>query len=232
MVPTSAFLPPDRTVFPIDESPPSSPLSVTPITTDSELADIHETLMGSLTDSEAWEANEPVTTTSPVKLMAPLPPAFQGVDLGDLKQNLGFGDVEMEEEHEPWLGQMFHVPAAMPQVEPDVFQPYQPLPKRHVYRAKASTSFNASNVSGLQTHWLPSAGRRADIPIAGGMVYIRQEWVKIVVHKFTFATRTDLTPILAGIFPLGGRIDGKNISSARLLKYVFRKLPGTVKINR
>ena len=233
-------MPPDRTVFPIDESPPSSPIS---ITTDSEAGDIHTKLMSSITDSDEWEANmpaalmgyerEPATQTSPVKTTVPLPIAFKGFDIGDAKEEFGFEDVTMEEKYEdedPWLAQMFHIPAAMPQIEPDVFQPYQPRARGHVYRAQASSSFSASNTSRFQTHWLPSAGRRADIPIAGGMVYIRQKWVKIVVHTFTSATRTDLTPIVAGLFRLGGRIDGKNISSARLLKYVFRKLPGTVKI--
>ena len=179
----------------------------------------------------------PTGGTSPVKLTEFPPPHTFHMPIGDFDDagEYGYdpGDAKEIEEAEmvevgPELAQVFHVPAQLPQLEPDV-QP--PRVRRPRFRAQASGSFDAGNAGMFHVQWLQKAGRRADVPIAGGMLRIRPKSVTIDVHTFSFATRTDLTPYLVGHFRLGGHIDGKNISSARLLRYVFSKLPGSVTIS-
>ena len=155
---------------------------------------------------------------APAAPMAPIPIG----DFGDFKQNVQIVDGG------PQLAQVLHVPAQMPQLAPDV---QAPRIRRPAFRPQSSGSFDVGNAGMFHVKWLQKGGRRADVPIAGGVVHIRPKSVTIDVHTFTFATRTDLTPFFVGLFPLGGHIDGKNISSARLLRYVFSKLPGSVTIS-
>ena len=173
----------------------------------------------------------PIKVPTPAKVYvapaAPMAPILIG-DFGDFKQNVAPVAAAQIADGGPQLAHVLHVPAQMPQLAPDVQAPRR---RRPAFRPQSSGSFETGNAGMVHVKWLQKGGRRADVPIAGGVVHIRPKSVTIDVHTFTFATRTDLTPYLVGLFPLGGHIDGKNISSARLLRYVFSKLPGSVTIS-
>jgi len=119
---------------------------------------------------------------------------------------------------------------------PQVIMPYLPLdvalPRGHMLRFRPAPSdvFDSGNGELFHPGFLSVGGRRRRVAIPGGLVYIRPKHVKIVVTRKSYGTRQELTAFIRGRFPVGGVIDRKTYSSARLPFAALAKLPGTVTI--
>ena len=119
---------------------------------------------------------------------------------------------------------------------PLAYIPYLPLdvalPRGHRLRFRPDPSdvYDTGNGELFHPGFLSVGGRRRRVAIPGGLVYIRPKHVKIVVKRKSYGTRKELTDFLRGRFPVGGVIDAKVYSSARLPFAALAKLPGTVLI--
>ena len=119
---------------------------------------------------------------------------------------------------------------------PLAYIPYLPLdvalPRGHMlhFQPEPSDIYDTGNGELFHPGFLSVGGRRRRVAIPGGLVYIRPKHVKIVVKSKSYGTRKELTDFIRGRFPVGGVIDQKTYSSARLPFAALAKLPGTVLI--